>query len=61
MKLTDLSAFYMIYYIACVGVLGGDNVTLMVSVVYPAAAIAVCLLLRKLLNKRGPRSLRKKS
>ncbi len=53
MNLTNLIFTYIIYYVSCVGVLGGDNVTLMVSVVYPAVLIVSAFALRKLFNRKA--------
>ncbi len=53
MNLTNLAFSYMIYYVACVGFLGADNVTLMVSVAYPAVAFLGAFALRKLFNRKA--------
>ncbi len=53
MNLINIIFSYIIYYVACVGVLGADNVTLMVSVIAPAAVAVVAFTLRKLLNRKA--------
>ncbi len=63
MNLTNLIFSYIIYYVSCVGVLGADNVTLLVSVVYPAAFAVSVFALRKLINRKAgtARTLRRSS